>query len=211
MLEEGADMVEITEQVLEVSKATAAAGDDGAGAISLFVGTTRDNFEGECRPSARPAPGRAASLTILMCLRSCGLYHFSIFLGGPLTFPTNVLVFGCPPAHPPCISPRLTAGKRVVRLEYEAYTPMALKEMMKICGDVRKQWAVTKIVILHRIGLCPIQEASVIIAVSSPHRKEAMEAVTYAIDTLKLKVPIWKKEVYGEGEGDAIWKANKLP
>ena len=76
MLEEGADMVEITEQVLEVSKATAAAGDDGAGAISLFVGTTRDNFEGECRPSARPAPGRAASLTILIAvLRSLPLFH----------------------------------------------------------------------------------------------------------------------------------------
>lgn len=100
MLEEGADMVEITEQVLDVSKATAAAGDDGAGAISLFVGTTRDNFEGECRPSARPAPGRAASLAIVMCLRFCDcipLVDIPVFFG----FATLPLTcwFGCPPPH----------------------------------------------------------------------------------------------------------------
>lgn len=59
--------------------------------------------------------------------------------------------------------------------------------------------------------MCPIQEASVIIAISSPHRKEALEAVSYAIDTLKVKVPIWKKEVYDEGQGAPVWKANKLP
>ena len=96
----------------------------------------------------------------------------------------------------------------MVKLEYEAYEEMAIKEMEKLCVLTRKQHPeITHVVVHHRLGICPVGEASVIIAVSSPHRKEAIEACHYCIDTLKASVPIWKKELYSEGE--PAWKANK--
>ena len=93
-------------------------------------------------------------------------------------------------------------GREVTRLDYEAYSGMAEKELAKIAQTVRERWQVTKIAILHRIGRVEIADASVGIAVSSPHRQEAFEACQYAIDTLKKTVPIWKKEFYKDGE---IW------
>ncbi|XP_072777720.1 molybdopterin synthase catalytic subunit isoform X3 [Taeniopygia guttata] len=85
-------------------------------------------------------------------------------------------------------------GKKVIHLEYEAYTSMAETEMKKICRDVRQKWpSVKHIAVHHRLGVVPITEASVIIAVSSPHRAESLEAVMYCINTLKASVPIWKK------------------
>lgn len=113
------------------------------GAISLFVGTTRDNFE----------------------------------------------------------------NKQVVQLEYEAYEPMAVKAMEKVCEDIRKKWKVEHIAVYHRLGIVPVMEASVVIAVSSPHRAESLQAVQYAIHTLKSSTPIWKKEVYVSEEAE--WKENK--
>ncbi|XP_050461333.1 molybdopterin synthase catalytic subunit [Cataglyphis hispanica] len=98
-------------------------------------------------------------------------------------------------------------NKKVVRLEYEAYESMALKEMINICTKIRAQWNVEGIAIYHRIGEVPISKASVVIAVSSPHREESLKAVEYAINTLKTLVPIWKKEVYEIGETQ--WKENK--
>ncbi|XP_068782532.1 molybdopterin synthase catalytic subunit isoform X2 [Struthio camelus] len=87
-------------------------------------------------------------------------------------------------------------GKKVVHLEYEAYTSMAETEIKKICRDVRQKWpSVKHIAVHHRLGLVPITEASVIIAVSSPHRAESLEATRYCINTLKASVPIWKKEL----------------
>jgi molybdopterin synthase catalytic subunit len=103
--------------------------------------------------------------------------------------------------------------KTVVRLEYEAYEPMAVAEIRKICGQIREKWNVEHIAIYHRLGLVPVTEASIVIAISSEHRKESLEAVQYAIDTMKKTVPIWKKEVYGDGENPSgeenQWKANK--
>lgn len=93
-------------------------------------------------------------------------------------------------------------GKAVVSLEYDAYIPMALKMMNRIAGDIKTKWGVQKISIVHRIGLLEIGEASVVIAVSSAHRKEAFDACRYAIDTLKKEVPIWKKEYFEDGE---VW------
>uniref|UniRef100_A0A8C0ZG16 Molybdopterin synthase catalytic subunit n=1 Tax=Cyanistes caeruleus TaxID=156563 RepID=A0A8C0ZG16_CYACU len=85
-------------------------------------------------------------------------------------------------------------GKKVIRLEYEAYTSMAETEIKKICRDVRQKWpSVKHIAVHHRLGVVPITEASVIIAASSPHRAESLEAVMYCINTLKASVPIWKK------------------
>lgn len=93
-------------------------------------------------------------------------------------------------------------GKDVVSLYYEAYIPMALKSMEKIVHDAHERWGVSKISIVHRIGKVDIGEASVVIAVSSAHRAEAFEACRYVIDELKQSVPIWKKEIFRDGE---VW------
>ena len=91
-------------------------------------------------------------------------------------------------------------GKKVVRLEYEAYVPMALKLMSEIESEIRKRWNIHKISMIHRTGVVPVMEPSVAIAVSASHRKEAFEACRYAIDELKKRVPIWKKEIFEDGE-----------
>ena len=84
---------------------------------------------------------------------------------------------------------------------------MAEREMRAICAAVRERWPVRHIAMVHRIGVVPVGEASVEIAVSSTHRREAIAAAAYAIDALKDRVPIWKKEVY-DGDAPATWKAN---
>ncbi|XP_077989221.1 molybdopterin synthase catalytic subunit-like [Glandiceps talaboti] len=139
----GQDFVEITPENLSVEDITKKVTSPTAGAISVFIGTTRDNCD----------------------------------------------------------------GKKVTKLEYEAYKPMAEKEILKICQQIRVKWDVENIAVVHRIGVVPVTEASVIIAISSAHRKEALEAVHYSIDTLKTTVPIWKKEVYADGSNN--WKENK--
>ncbi|XP_070542279.1 molybdopterin synthase catalytic subunit-like [Ptychodera flava] len=139
----GEDFVHITTDKLSVEDITQKVTSPSAGAISVFMGTTRDNFD----------------------------------------------------------------GKTVIRLEYECYTQMAEKEMKKLCQQIREKWSVKNIAFVHRIGVVPVTEASVIIAVSSAHRREALEAVQYGIDTLKSTVPIWKKEVYADGSTN--WKENK--
>ena len=90
--------------------------------------------------------------------------------------------------------------RRVCYLEYDAYPPMAEQKMAAIADEVRGRWPVTGIAMAHRTGRLEIGEASVIIAVSSPHRADAIEACHYAIDRLKATVPIWKKEVFEGGE-----------
>jgi molybdopterin synthase catalytic subunit len=94
-------------------------------------------------------------------------------------------------------------GGRAVRfLEYEAFEEMALPLMQEIAAEARRRWPVTDVRIVHRLGRLEIGEASVAVAVASPHRGEAFEACRYAIDTLKATVPIWKKEFYADG---AVW------
>ena len=96
-----------------------------------------------------------------------------------------------------------TGGRRVKFLEYEAHASMAEAKMREIVTAVRGRWSdVTRIAMVHRIGRLEIGESSVMIAVSSPHRREAFEACHFAIDTLKETVPIWKKEYFEDGE---IW------
>ena len=137
------DFVKVTSASLDAGDFMTKVSTNAAGASSIFVGTTRDTFE----------------------------------------------------------------GKRVARLEYEAYVPMAEKQLKRLCEKVRGRWKVERIAIVHRTGVVPLGEASVVIAVSSAHRKEALEAVHFAIDDLKATVPIWKKEVYTDGTNS--WKENK--
>ncbi len=98
----------------------------------------------------------------------------------------------------------VTKGKKVLRLEFEAYQSMAMSEMNKIAKDVLKKWPVQKILIHHRTGILHTGEVPVIIAVAAAHRDAAFDACRYTIDTLKQTVPIWKKEVFEDGE---IWVA----
>ncbi|XP_051039035.1 molybdopterin synthase catalytic subunit isoform X1 [Phodopus roborovskii] len=137
------DIIQFTAEKLSVDEVSHLVISPLCGAVSLFVGTTRNNFE----------------------------------------------------------------GKKVISLEYEAYLPMAENEIRKICSDIRQKWPVRHIAVFHRLGLVPVSEASTIIAVSSAHRAASLEAVSYAIDSLKAKVPIWKKEIYEESASS--WKRNK--
>ncbi|XP_051709435.1 molybdopterin synthase catalytic subunit isoform X2 [Oryctolagus cuniculus] len=137
------DIIKFTAEKLSVDEVSQLVISPPCGAVSLFVGTTRNNFE----------------------------------------------------------------GKKVISLEYEAYLPMAENEVRKICSDIRQKWPVTHIAVFHRLGLVPVSEASIIIAVSSAHRAASLEAVSYAIDNLKARVPIWKKEMYEESS--STWKRNK--
>ena len=95
-----------------------------------------------------------------------------------------------------------TQGKEVLRLEFEAYESMALKEMQQIAAEATKKWELLHILIHHRTGILQVGETAVVIAVSSLHRAAAFEACRYIIDTLKETVPIWKKEVFADGE---VW------
>lgn len=98
----------------------------------------------------------------------------------------------------------VTKLKKVLRLEFEAYESMAISEMNKIAADVLKKWPVQKILIHHRTGILQTGDVPVIIAVAAAHRDAAFDACRYTIDTLKQTVPIWKKEVFEDGE---IWVA----
>ena len=97
-----------------------------------------------------------------------------------------------------------TKGKKVTQLEFEAYETMALSEMNKIASDVFKKWPVQKILIHHRTGILQTGEVPVVIAVAAAHRDAAFNACRYTIDTLKQTVPIWKKEMFEDGE---VWVA----
>ena len=93
----------------------------------------------------------------------------------------------------------LSRGRRVQHLEYDAYPEMATAVMRQIGAEIRERWPVDEIAIQHRTGRLEIGEASVAIAVASPHRREALYACSYAIERLKEIVPIWKKEVWADG------------
>jgi molybdopterin synthase catalytic subunit len=91
-------------------------------------------------------------------------------------------------------------GKQVRYLEYDVYPEMAVAQIREIVAEAEQRWGVERVAIAHRTGRLEIGEASVIIVVATPHRSEAFEACRYIIDTLKARVPIWKKEVATNGE-----------
>lgn len=95
-------------------------------------------------------------------------------------------------------------GKKVKQLEFEAYEPMAVREMNLLAQKAREQWPLHGVIIVHRLGTVFPGETAVLIGVSSTHRKEAFDACEWLIDQLKLSVPIWKKEYTEDGE---IWVA----
>lgn len=92
-----------------------------------------------------------------------------------------------------------TNGKRTLKLEYEAYEPMAVRTLRQIGDEIAERWPGALCAISHRTGVVEIAEASVVIAVSAPHRASCYEASRYAIERLKQIVPIWKKEIWEDG------------
>ncbi|KAI5454063.1 ribosome biogenesis protein tsr3 [Naganishia albida] len=160
------DILELTYERLNAEMITATVKDDGAGAIALFIGTTRDSFQ----------------------------------------------------------------GKQVTRLTYEAYTDLCIKTLGKIVKSARALPAIstthhavatttpaneqklTRLAVHHRLGEVPVGEASIVIAVSSPHRREAFEACEYLLEEVKKKAQIWKREWYleagGKKDDESAWKGN---
>lgn len=96
-------------------------------------------------------------------------------------------------------------GREVLGLEYEAYPEMAEAELARIAAEARERWPEVRLAMVHRLGRLAVGEASVVVSVSAPHRDAAYAASRFAIDTLKARVPIWKKELYADGSS---WKEN---
>ena len=95
-----------------------------------------------------------------------------------------------------------TRGKQVLYLEYEAYEEMAQKMLTRIVEEIRQEWNIEYVSIAHRFGRLEIGEISLVAAVGSPHRGEAFSACQYIVNRIKENVPIWKKEVFEDGE---VW------
>lgn len=101
-----------------------------------------------------------------------------------------------------------SGGRSTLFLEYEAYEPMALRKMQEIGAEVKKKFCIDRLAMVHRLGRLEIGETSVLIAVSSTHRRAAFDACRFAIDTLKRTVPIWKKEHFADG---SVWVEGEAP
>jgi molybdopterin synthase catalytic subunit len=102
------------------------------------------------------------------------------------------------------ITRQFTGEKETLRLEYDAYRPMARKELHALAEAALEQWPIQRLVLMHRIGVVPIREASVIVGVATPHRDASFAACRYLIDTLKAQVPIWKREIYSDGSREWV-------
>ncbi|HMV67829.1 MAG TPA: molybdenum cofactor biosynthesis protein MoaE [Myxococcota bacterium] len=96
-------------------------------------------------------------------------------------------------------------GRGVTRLEYEAWPELALRELTRIEAEIAERWPGARVAVVHRLGVVPIGEVSVAIATGAAHRDACYAANRYAIEQLKARVPIWKKEIYVDG---STWKAN---
>lgn len=90
-------------------------------------------------------------------------------------------------------------GKKVFGLEYEAYEGLFQAEVRRIVGEMREKWKIHEFALIQRTGKLDVGETGIVIAVSSPHRREALEALSYAIEEFKKRAPVWKREYYDEG------------
>ena len=95
-----------------------------------------------------------------------------------------------------------TGDRRVLSLEYEAYRPMADQQLARVAEEMDRRWGLAGVAIAHRLGRLEVGETSLVVAVSSAHRKDAFEACLYGVDRIKQIVPIWKKEFF---EGGEVW------
>ncbi|SFI18081.1 molybdenum cofactor biosynthesis protein MoaE [Planctomicrobium piriforme] len=93
----------------------------------------------------------------------------------------------------------MTGGRQTVALDYEAYPEMALAKMHELIDDASVKWPIAKAAVVHRLGHLTLGEASVAVAISTPHRGDSFAAGQYLIDELKVRVPVWKKENWADG------------
>ena len=98
----------------------------------------------------------------------------------------------------------ITDQRHTDSLEYECYPEMATRKLEELVAEARQRWSLEGCAVVHRLGHLEVQEASVAVAVSSPHRREAFEAGQWLIDTLKEVVPIWKKEIWSDGQTEWV-------
>lgn len=99
---------------------------------------------------------------------------------------------------------QFTAGRETVHLEYEAYAKMAIAKIHELHDQALMKFAIEKVAIVHRLGVVPVGDCSVAIAVSAAHRAEAFAAASWLIDALKDSVPIWKQENFSDGTQEWI-------
>src|SRR5262249_3778851 len=104
-----------------------------------------------------------------------------------------------------------THGRQTTALDYECYPEMAEKKLAELEAEARKRWTLVDVAIVHRLGRLELAEASVAVAVSSPHRDAAFEAGRWLIDTLKQVVPIWKQENWSDGTTEWVHPGMKTP
>src|SRR4051794_27768641 len=97
-----------------------------------------------------------------------------------------------------------TGERKTVTLSYEAYREMAERRLAELEAEARRRWPVIECIIVHRLGVVPLTESSVAIAVSTPHRADAFAAGQWLIDSLKADVPIWKREQWSDGTADWV-------
>lgn len=98
----------------------------------------------------------------------------------------------------------LTGQRRTLALDYECYPEMAEKKLAELETEARRRWPLIECVLVHRLGHMELGEASVAVAVSTPHRQDAFEAGKWLIDTLKEVVPIWKQENWSDGSKEWV-------
>lgn len=110
-----------------------------------------------------------------------------------------LLFLGCTRQH--------TAGRETTELTYDSYSEMAELELAALEAEARRQWDLNECMIVHRLGTVPLGESSVAIVVASAHRKAAFEAGEWLIDTLKVRVPIWKQEHWADGSNEWVHPA----
>ena len=102
------------------------------------------------------------------------------------------------------ITRQFTSGRETARLEYDAYRKMAERELKRLVSEATERWSLVRCQLVHRLGMVPLAEISVAIVVSSPHRLDAFTADQWLIDTLKERVPIWKKECWADGQSEWV-------
>ena len=106
---------------------------------------------------------------------------------------------------------RYTEGQETTQLEYESYRDMAVGTFAELVAEARSRWPICRVCVLHTLGRVGPREASVCIAVSTPHRADAFEATRFLIDHLKQEAPIWKKETYRDGSASWVGDQQFIP
>lgn len=105
---------------------------------------------------------------------------------------------------------RYTDSRETIKLEYDCYEPMALAELEKLRSQSMVKWPISKCVIVHRLGVVENGEASIVVALSSPHRREAFDAAQWIMDEVKRTIPIWKKEHWTNGSTEWVHPEPRL-